>query len=227
VREAVRAIEAAGGSVTWDHEESVLYGSAAPPDARERAWRALANRHHDPTLDPHGLVVRTLLCPEWLHDVASVDLMRSSPREDGPGEGASPPEMLAAHLPAFPRLQSLFLLQATDRTLEAAGRLRGLETLVMAGDDVTDDGLRHLRGLSRLRRLEVSGARVTDAGVRHLTALENLESLALDETRLTDRALAGLLGLKGLKSLVIGSTRITEKGIEMLRAELPGIRLDR
>ena len=44
---------------------------------------------------------------------------------------------------------------------------------------VTDAGLEHLKGLTKLRFLELTNARVTDAGLAHLRGLTQLEDLQL------------------------------------------------
>lgn len=246
VREAVRAIEAAGGVVTWDYELAGL------PDGVRTVSEVIDSRDRE-DLDADGRAwLRRLLGPEWLHDVAAVSFFPRYDLKWSPEDGASLSDMLAAHLPAFPMLKELVLLeeQATDRTLQAAGGLGDLESLTVHGAGVTDEGLLHLRGLSRLRTLHVNssritdwglehlkgltglevlsllGGRITDEGARHLTALEKLETLALENAQITDGAIEALLELKNLRSLHVNSTRITENGIEMLRAGLPGLRVD-
>jgi hypothetical protein len=47
----------------------------------------------------------------------------------------------------------------------------------LRGHNVTDAGLVHLKGPTKLQRLNLSGTEVTDAGLVHLKGLRNLRSL--------------------------------------------------
>ena len=67
--------------------------------------------------------------------------------------------------------------------------------LCLDGTQVTDAGLEHLKGLTRLQSLDLSGTQVTDAGLEHLKGLTQLQWLSLEGTQVTD---AGLEHLKGL-----------------------------
>ncbi len=51
---------------------------------------------------------------------------------------------------------------------------------------VTDDGLRYLKGLTRLKSLDLGGSKVTDAGLEHLEGLTQLQELDLTGTKVTD-----------------------------------------
>jgi hypothetical protein len=226
VREAVRAIEAAGGVVTWDYEYASLFAVELPAEEREKVWRAFLYGGPTEDLDRDGRAwLRRLLGPEWFHDVAALNFL---PAEGSPGSGPALSEIFAVHLPAFPRLKRLLIREeATDRTLEAAGRLRELENLIVRGVSMTDEGLRHLGRLSRLQSLYVQSSLITDAGVRHLVVLDKLETLTLRGTQVTDRGTTALLELKSLRSLSLDGRHITENGLEMLRAMLPGVQVSR
>ncbi len=52
----------------------------------------------------------------------------------------------------------------TDLFLPQLGELKQLERLSLANSKVSDDGLKHLSGLSALRELDLSGTPVTAAG---------------------------------------------------------------
>ena len=53
--------------------------------------------------------------------------------------------------------------------------------------DVTDAGLKHLKGLSNLAWLNLDRTRITDAGLEHLEGLTNLVFLSLQSPEITDR----------------------------------------
>ena len=67
------------------------------------------------------------------------------------------------------------------------------EVLVYLVDtEITDAGLVHLKGLTRLQTLDLLSTQITDAGLVHLKGLTNLRSLWLDGTKITDAGIADL-----------------------------------
>jgi len=72
-------------------------------------------------------------------------------------------------------------------------RIRGLDELDLADNqDIGDNTLAHLKGLTALQTLLLSNTRVTDAGLAHLKGLTALQSLYLRGTRVTERGVAEL-----------------------------------
>ena len=57
---------------------------------------------------------------------------------------------------------------------------------------VTDAGLVHLAGLTRLRELNLGETKVTDAGLEHLRGLNQLDSLHLAGSKVTSTGINGL-----------------------------------
>jgi len=57
---------------------------------------------------------------------------------------------------------------------------------------VTDAGLEHLKGLTKLEELYFSSPKVTDAGLVHLKGLTNLTHLLLSETKVTPAGVKNL-----------------------------------
>ncbi|MEE3230459.1 MAG: hypothetical protein VX272_05420, partial [Planctomycetota bacterium] len=51
------------------------------------------------------------------------------------------------------------------------------------GDQVTDAGLEHLKGMTKLVKLHFDGQKITDVGMAHLQGLVNLETLNLGRTQ--------------------------------------------
>jgi hypothetical protein len=105
------------------------------------------------------------------------------------------------------------------------GRLLRDDSLVrvtnvgFSGDSVTDGGLAHLRGLSRLRALVIKEAKnVSDAGLLHLEGLSQLEALWLDgDKRITDAGLVHLQRLAGLHILILDGTPVSDAGLAHLQ----------
>jgi hypothetical protein len=109
-----------------------------------------------------------------------------------------------------------------------------------------NDDLAHLADLPHVRQLFIAGDGVTAEGLRHLKGLHNLEELSLN-IPMTDEGLRQLSPLKSLKMLFLMGTSdeyragsatevlfdepldydsgVTKTGVERLAAEIPGIRI--
>jgi hypothetical protein len=187
-REAVRAIEASGGFVWYDWQWK--NGNVVPHAKPPRPGRlALFLRDHSP-----GTVVSILV----------------------PDESRS--AGLLVHVGQLRGLEELDLSQSTSprqRLLSLWGSRgeQALETLRMM---VTDAGVAHLAGLTKLRVLNLSGTDVGDAGLSHLSCLTNLRELRLSATSVTGDGLAHLRGLTNLRVLDLSGTSITDAGLVYL-----------
>ncbi len=83
---------------------------------------------------------------------------------------------------------------------------------------ITDQGLTHLKNLTSLQSLNLSGCKkITDQGFAHLKNLNSLQSLDLRHTKLTDQGLAHLKNLNSLQSLDLCSCDITDQGLAHLK----------
>ena len=82
---------------------------------------------------------------------------------------------------------------------------------------MTDAGLVHLVGLSKLQWLLVAKTRITDAGLLHIGRLANLQDLDLSLTAVTDIGLTHLKALSTLQSVTVWRTRVTDAGVRALR----------
>jgi Leucine-rich repeat (LRR) protein len=72
----------------------------------------------------------------------------------------------------------------------------------LIGNQVSDAGLAHLRGLTQLKGLNLSSTQVTDAGLEHLRGLTRLTYLHLSNTQVTDASVNELK--KVLPNLYVG-----------------------
>ena len=77
------------------------------------------------------------------------------------------------------------------------------------------------RAASRVLGLSIHGTLITDAGLVHLKGLTKLQELHLNETKVTDAGLAHLKRLAELQTLLLGGTSITDRGIAELQQALP------
>ena len=93
---------------------------------------------------------------------------------------------------------------------------------------LTDACLVHVQALPRLESLSLAGNQITDQGLSQLAAMPRLKSIDLSATEITDAGLTYLEGMKGLESVNLGATRVTTEGILKFRTVRPevGIELD-
>ena len=100
----------------------------------------------------------------------------------------------------------------------------------LRNSQVTDEGLRVLKGITNLRHVSLEYAdpgmyppgyrlpprRITDAGMVHLGKLTQLQSLHLRGVPVTDAGLGALSGLTGVHVLYLDRTQITGPGLAHL-----------
>src|SRR5262249_6562709 len=95
---------------------------------------------------------------------------------------------------------------------------------------VTDDGLKALKGLANLRVLDLGSQRFTDAGMAHLSGLTSLEELWLDFARqVGDGTLQSVSNMKKLRVLRFYGAPISDAGIAKIKnlTELEDLQLGR
>ena len=113
--------------------------------------------------------------------------------------------------------------QLTDDQLVLLTSMPQLEELVLP-EITSDEGLRHISGLIRLRHLtQIRGSEdshdakpISDVGLGLLTRLVNLETLAFSWDDISDEGYAQLKHFPRLNHLCVGSRAVTDKGIEGL-----------
>ena len=89
----------------------------------------------------------------------------------------------------------------TDAVLADVAAIESIAELdLSASHGVTDEGLRHLAKLPRLRVLNLSKTSITDRGLRVLRDLPALESLSVSLTGITDEGAAHLAACPALRS---------------------------
>jgi hypothetical protein len=105
----------------------------------------------------------------------------------------------------------------TDAGLAHLSGITKLEELNLSGTDITDAGLAHLSRLIKLEELNLSGADITDAGLVHLRGMAGLKKLDLSGTWITDAGLVNLSGLTKLETLSLRNTEVGEAGVVYLK----------
>ncbi|XP_031108758.1 toll-like receptor 13 isoform X3 [Ipomoea triloba] len=104
----------------------------------------------------------------------------------------------------------------TDECLTHLQGLTKLESLNLDSCRIGDDGLANLAGLVNLKNLELSDNKIESDGIQHLSGLTNLEDLNLSFTLVTEDGLRNLSGLRSLKSLNLDIRQITDSGLAAL-----------
>jgi len=95
--------------------------------------------------------------------------------------------------------------------------------LQMANPDVTDETLKHLQGLSRLRELDLNDTQVTDAGLKLVAQLPALQQLRLRGTRITDAGFReSLMPLELLRNVDVTGTGVKGSTLREWKKTRPG-----
>ncbi len=115
-----------------------------------------------------------------------------------------------------------------DETLEQVALLGDSVLLLnLRGTRTTDEGLKHLAGLSNLERLHLERTGISDGGMAHLVGLTGLEYLNLYGTDITDAGLAHLGSMPKLQRLYVWQTGVTDEGCNSLARSLPDLKIVR
>jgi hypothetical protein len=141
-RDAVAAIEEAGGSVRYDWEWS--NGKSSPGG---KPW-----------------------APRWLVNLIGVDYFGHVTAVVSHHMSAATSDAVTAQVGRLTRVQSLNLHDSSisDSGLMHLKVLTNLTVLLLYRTQVSDAGLVHLKGLTNLSYLQLDGTQVTDAGVKEL-----------------------------------------------------------
>lgn len=122
----------------------------------------------------------------------------------------------------LPKLHTLSL-EATPITGSAGERVAGafansLVALNAAFTEMSDDGVRALERLSRLRAVNLDSCPVSDAAAKALSRLPDLESVTLADTDVGNDGVDALASrLTRLAHLDLGHTLVDDDGVERLR----------
>jgi hypothetical protein len=95
--------------------------------------------------------------------------------------------------------------------------------LQMANSEVTDETLKYLKGMSKLRELDLNDTQVTDGGLKYLTELPNLQQLRLRNTTITDDGFTkNLAPMASLRRVELTGTKVTGKTLREWKKGSPG-----
>jgi len=75
--------------------------------------------------------------------------------------------------------------------------------------------------LKKLNALDLGYSNITDEGLKHISGLTSLQNLYLYENQITDEGLKHLSSLTSLQKLSLSVNRITDDGIKYIKSKLP------
>ncbi len=111
----------------------------------------------------------------------------------------------------------------SDTGLKVLRGFHQLRRLWLQGTNTTDKGLAALSELVELRELNLRGLPITNVGLLHLQRLVKMNTLDLSYTRVADAGLGYLTGMRQLAEIRLTMTDVTDRGMVHL-VQLPALR---
>jgi len=149
--------------------------------------------------------------PQWLRDIVGDDWFQSAYYVRL--EGAAVTDSSLPRLEQLPYLRGLEIRSTSVTDVSFVAQLHELVALKLSHSPITDEGLRALPGLQKLRSLDVSGTRITDEGLAYVGKIENLEVLKANGTAITNAGLRHLQNLKKPHVFEAAGTGVTDEAI--------------
>jgi hypothetical protein len=119
-------------------------------------------------------------------------------------------------LDKLPNLRSLRLIGpgVTDAAIAHISVMTNLEELYLPSDqNLTDDGISHLKEFSELIKLDLSGTKLTCTGLNDF-ALTALEMLNLGHSGVTDEGLHFIEGCNNIVGVYLAGTKLTDAAMQ-------------
>lgn len=116
---------------------------------------------------------------------------------------------------AFARVEVVHLLEAKtkDEHLVWLTKLPELNYIILNGPDITDEGMKYVAEIAKLRGLGLFDTNVTAHGLACLNSAEHFVSLSLDGSMVNDDMLEPLNALPHLQFLQLVRTNVTSAGL--------------
>ena len=116
------------------------------------------------------------------------------------------------------RILNAGVIRLGDDDMAVLSRFPQLESLQVAGLEITDAGLRYVAGLPELQELMIRGTRASDASIALIAGkLPKLQSLNIIDTAVTNHALESLSRHPALRVLSVSDNQIDGRGLAFLR----------
>jgi hypothetical protein len=138
----------------------------------------------------------------------------------------SDPKKIAALIrewKTLPDLETVLLLgqDVTDEVLDAIPSSAKITSIRVYNSKVTDKGVANLTRFQSLRDFNYTGAHLTDEGMKALNTIRTLNSITITDAPVTDVGVMALRNLRFLQRLTIENSNATEKAVQQLRESLP------
>lgn len=123
-------------------------------------------------------------------------------------------------LDPFVNLESLDMSysQFGNDAMASLSGMKNLRRLLLRDTTVTDEGLKHVAGLTKLEELDLYGVRVTDKGIAYLKDLKEMRKLILLGADVSDESVPVIAGMPKLVELNVYRSKITNAGVAKLAA---------
>ena len=120
-------------------------------------------------------------------------------------------ELTEADLEKVTELSFSHNTRITDECLKEVAKLPRLKDLGLWDTKITDAGRKEVAKLTQLERINLGGTKITDRGLREVSKLTKLTYLNLRYiSRITNAGLKELVKCKQLRELYLGHTQITD-----------------
>ena len=133
---------------------------------------------------------------------------------------------MLAHFPYLNKLDVSYTEHISNDGMKHVAQVPRLRELIIAGTQIGDDGIKHLAKMDGLVHVCMDQTKVTDKVVQHIKNWPDVRQLHFIGTNFTDAGLKQLLLIKNLrlKELYLGGTKVSKDGKQAVRIRWPRIR---
>lgn len=133
---------------------------------------------------------------------------------------------MLVHFPYLNKLDVSYTKHISDDGMKPVAQVPRLRELIIAGTTVGDDGVKHLANMDGLVHVCLDRTKVTDKVIQYVKKWPDLRQLHLIRTNFTDAGLKQLLMIPNLrlKELYLGGTKVSKDGKKAVQIRWPGIR---
>jgi RND family efflux transporter MFP subunit len=194
------------------------------PGSTDREWAGwllgnIGNTSIGTDVDPETVVTHVLILPPIEFHITRVGF------SGGPGSNLSP--FVLRRLADLPSLEAVSFNPPNESWLPAVATLTRLKSLsLQSANQIGDESLKPILGMSSLTRLRIENSQLTDEGVKGLASLTNLSILELMGAReLHGSGFKALGSLKNLRFLNLADSGIDDNGLATIAASLPHLQI--
>jgi hypothetical protein len=205
-RDAIAAIQACGGQVTYDWQLKKL------PNG---------NSQLDPKGRPHGPAwLVGFLGPDFLNHVERVHLGPTNRNEVLKQVGQLDKVRLITFRAGVDilKLASAGMNALPNSGLARLQRMADLVTTELSPEPIQGANLKYVKHFTQLERIDLpEDSSVTDADLANFAGLRALSFMGVHDPQITDAGLISLEGMTRLKTLLLSRTQVSAAGLKSLR----------